>query len=65
MITVEINGYDVKRVLIDLGSSTNVVFLEELKQMGKSEKDPKKVNFPLMSRDSPNFSIWSYHSVWA
>lgn len=47
-ITAEIDGYDVKRVLINLGSSTHVLFLDAVKNMGRSKKDLKKVNFPLM-----------------
>lgn len=31
VITTEIDGYDVKRVLIDLESSTDVLFLDALK----------------------------------
>lgn len=48
VITVEINWYDMKRVMIYSGSSTDVLFLDALKTMGKSEKDIKIVNFPLM-----------------
>lgn len=46
--SAEIDGYDVKRVLIDADSSTDVLFLDALKKMGRSEKNLKKVNFPLM-----------------
>lgn len=45
VITSEIDGYDVKWLLIDSGSSTNVLFLDSLKKMGRSEKDLKEVNF--------------------
>lgn len=45
VITTDIDGYDVKRVIIDSRSSTEVVFLDSLKNMGKSEKDLHKVNF--------------------
>lgn len=48
VIAAEIDDYDVKRVLIDSGSSTDVFFLDALKKMGRSKKDMKKVNFPLM-----------------
>lgn len=48
MITAELDEYDVKKVLIDSSSSTYVIFLDALKEMDKSEKDLKKVNFPLM-----------------
>lgn len=45
-ITTVINGYDLKRVLIDSGISMDVLFLNSLENMGKSENDLKKVNFP-------------------
>lgn len=48
VITTEIDGYDEKRVPIDSGSSTNVLFLDAMKNMGKREKDLQKVNFPLL-----------------
>lgn len=48
VITTEIDEYDVKRVLIDSGSSIDVLFLEALKKMGRSENELKKVNFPLI-----------------
>lgn len=48
VITMEIDGYNVKRVMIDSDSSTNVIFFYALKNMRKSEKDLKKVNFHLM-----------------
>lgn len=47
LIIAEINGYNVKRVLIDSCSSTYVLFLEALKKMGRSEKGLEKVKFPL------------------
>lgn len=37
-----------KGVLIDSGSSTDVLFLNALKNMRKSENDLNKVNFPLI-----------------
>lgn len=48
VITAEIGDYDIKRVLIHLVSSTDVLFLEALKMMGCQKKDLKEVNFPLM-----------------
>lgn len=30
VITTEINSYDVKRVMVDLGSSMNIIFLDTL-----------------------------------
>lgn len=34
--------------MIDSGSSTYIVFLDTLNKMGRSVKDLKRVNFPLM-----------------
>lgn len=48
VITTKNHGYNVMRVLIDFGISTDVQFLNALRNMGKDEKDLKKVNFPLM-----------------
>lgn len=48
VITAEIDGYDVKRILIDLGSSIHILFLDIRKSICKNEKDLKKVNFILM-----------------
>lgn len=48
VMTVEINGYHVKRVLIDSGTSMDVLFLDTFKNMGKNEKDLQRVNFLLM-----------------
>lgn len=47
-ITAEIDDYDIKRVLIDSGGSTDKIYLDTLKKMGRSEKDLQKVNYPLM-----------------
>lgn len=48
VVTTEIDGYDVKRIIIDSGSSRGVLFLDALKNIGKSEKELQKVNFLLM-----------------
>lgn len=48
VMTVEINGYHVKRVIIDSGTSMDVLFLDTFKNMGKNEKDLQRVNFLLM-----------------
>lgn len=48
VITTKIDGYHVKKVLIDSGISTNVLFLDTLKKMIKTENYLKKVNFSLM-----------------
>lgn len=49
-----------KRVMIDSGSSTNVLFQESLKKMGKIEKNLKNVKFPLMG-----FALTTTYSVGA
>lgn len=38
VITAEIDGYDVKTVLIDPGSSTDVLFLKALVKWGRVKK---------------------------
>lgn len=47
-ITAEINGFDVRRILVEFGSSTNVLIHDALVAMGKTIKDLKKVDFPLI-----------------
>lgn len=60
VITAEIDKYKLKRVLIDVGKLTDILFLETLKKMGKSEKDLKKINFPLMGfASNATFPIWA------
>lgn len=48
VISMEIDGYDVKRVVIDSRSSMNVLFLDVLRNTGMSKRDLQKMNFPLM-----------------
>lgn len=48
VITEEVNAYDVKRIHIDLGSSTDVLFLEAYMGMEKSMTNLKKIGFPLI-----------------
>lgn len=48
IITVQIEGFDVNRILIDSRISTDVLFLDALKNMDKSKKDLQKVNFSLL-----------------
>lgn len=43
-ITTEINDFNVKRILVDSGSSTYVLFLDVLLVMGKTNKDLKRVH---------------------
>lgn len=48
VITIEIYGYDMKQMLIGSCSSTDDLFIDAWKKMGKSENDLKKVNFPMI-----------------
>lgn len=48
LITAEIDGYVVKKVLIYSNNSTYVLFLDPLKNMGKNKMELKKVFFSLM-----------------
>lgn len=48
VITAEGDRYDVKIILVELRSSTDVLFLEAYLGMGKSRTDLKKNNFPLI-----------------
>lgn len=43
---LNINDFDVKRILVEFGSSTNVLFLDALLVIGKSILDLKKVDSP-------------------
>lgn len=48
VITTEVGGCDMKRILIGGGSSTDILFLDAFEKMGKSNRDMKRVNFPLI-----------------
>lgn len=48
VIIAKIDWYNVKQVLIDSGSSTDVLFLDALKKMENLEKYLKNVNFLLI-----------------
>lgn len=37
-----------KRILIDGGSSTDILFLDAFEKMGRSKRDLKRVDFPLI-----------------
>lgn len=45
VITTKINGFDVKRIMVDSRSSTNLLFLNALFAMEITNKDLKKVDF--------------------
>lgn len=68
IVTDEIGVYDVKRVLINFRSKTDVIFLDALNNMVKSEKDLQKVNFPLMVLPQQSLTPWGpplFRYSWA
>lgn len=48
VITIGIDRFNMKRVLVDSGSSADVLFLGVYKKMERKEKELKNVNFSLM-----------------
>lgn len=48
VITVEIDKFDKKRILLNTVSSMVILFLDAFKSMGRSKKEFKKLNFPLI-----------------
>lgn len=48
VFTTKLEGCDIKRVLIDSGTLTDVLFLTALKNIRNGEKDLKKGELPLM-----------------
>lgn len=48
IIMAEIDGFDVKIILVELGSFTDILFLEAFLAMGKLKKGLKKVDFHLI-----------------
>lgn len=48
VITIDIDRFDVKRILVDYRSSTYILFLEVLLGMGKLKTDLKNVEFALI-----------------
>lgn len=48
VIIVEINNFDMKRILVDSGSSTYVLFLDALFSMRKIKKNFNKVDLPFI-----------------
>ncbi|XP_030922996.1 uncharacterized protein LOC115949867 [Quercus lobata] len=51
LITLRIGDYDVKRVMVDGGSATEVMYLDLCKGLGLKPKDLMPYNSPLMSFD--------------
>ena len=51
VVTARINGFIVKRVMVDLGSGANVMYLDPFKGLGLKDKDLSKYNMPLVGFD--------------
>lgn len=48
VITTEVDRCDMKRILIDRSSLTDILFLDAFEKMGISKRDLKQLNFPLI-----------------
>lgn len=48
MITTKVDGYNMKMITIDSGSSSDILFLDALIAFSKTKDDFKKVDFPLI-----------------
>lgn len=48
MVSLMVDGFEVKRILIDGGSSADILFANALQAMGRTRKDLKPVDFPLV-----------------
>ena len=51
MITVQINGFIVKRLLIDQGSGAEVMYLDLFRGLGLKNEDLSKYDMPLEGFD--------------
>ena len=51
MVTIRIGGYDVRRVLVDQGSGTEIMYPDLYKGLNLKPKDLEKYNSPLMGFD--------------
>ena len=51
VIAARINGFLVKRVMIDQGSGANIIYLELFKRLGLKNQDLTKYDSPLVSFD--------------
>ena len=52
MVTSQINGFVVKRVMIDQGSGTDVMYPDLYKGLGLKKEDPSNYDAPLVGFDN-------------
>lgn len=48
VITAKIKGVEVKRILVDRGSLSDIMFLKMLEKLGRTSEDLKKVDSTLL-----------------
>lgn len=48
VILIEVEQFDMRRILVDVGSSENLTFLEAFRKLRKMNEDLKRVDFPLI-----------------
>lgn len=46
VIMIEVKGLDMKRILVEVGSLPNIMFLEAFDKFGKAKEKLKKVDYP-------------------
>ena len=51
MVTAEINGFVVKRVMVDQGSEVNVMYSDLFKELELKNEDLSKYGMPLVGFD--------------
>ena len=51
MVIIRIGGYDVKRVLVDQGSETEIMYLDLYKGLNLKPEDLERYDSPLMGFD--------------
>ena len=51
VVTIRIDGYDVKRVLVDQGSGTKIMYPDMYKGLNLKPKDLERYDLPLMGFD--------------
>ena len=49
MVTLRIGGYDVKRVMVDQGSATEIMYPNLFKGLGLKSEDLRSYSSPLVS----------------
>ena len=48
VIMLNLNNFEIERILVDQGSSTDILYFKAFKKMGLTESDLKEVRFPLI-----------------